>query len=193
MRIGLVALWLRAAGADPARSTAVRYAIGLVAAQLGWLALLALPAPRWLAGFVVLAPAKLLVPVWAERRRPTTWHPHHIAERFALLTLIVLGESVLSATTAIQAAVDGAALTPALLAVVAGGVLALFAMRWIYFDQPAHSLLKSSRAAFVWGYGHLVIFASDAAMGRSRLSAGAALAAVVVPLGLYGASVWTLG
>jgi low temperature requirement protein LtrA len=205
MRIGLVALWLRAAGADPARrGTAVRYAIGLVALQLGWLALLALPAHRWLAGFMVLAPAELLVPVWAERRRPTTWHPHHITERFGLLTLIVLGESVLSATTAIQAAVDGAALTPALLTVVVGGVLALFAMWWIYFDEPAHPLLKSSRTAFVWGYGHLVIFAStaavgaglaaaaDFAVGRSHLSGGAALAVVAVPLGLYVASVWAL-
>jgi low temperature requirement protein LtrA len=121
--------------------------IGLVVMQLGWLALLALPAPRWLAGFAVLAPAELLVPIWAERRRPTTWHPHHIAERFGLLTLIVLGESVLSATTAIQAAVDGATLTPVLLAVVVGGVLVLFAMWWIYFDEPAHPLLRSSRAA----------------------------------------------
>ena len=153
---------------------------------------------------MVLAPAELLVPVWAEHRRPTTWHPHHIAERFGLLTLIVLGESVLSATTAIQAAADGAALTPALLAVVVGGVLVLFAMWWIYFDEPAHPLLRSSRAAFVWGYGHLVIFAStaavgaglaaaaDAAVGRSRLSGGAAVAVVAVPLGLYVAGVWAL-
>jgi hypothetical protein len=56
----------------------------------------------------------------------------------------------------------------------------------------------------MWGYGHFVIFAStaavgaglaaaaDAAVGRSRLSGGAALAVVVVPLGLYVASVWTL-
>ena len=205
MRIGLVALWVRAALADAAgRGTAMRYAIGLIVVELGWLALLGLPARRWLAGFVVLAPAELLVPVWAERRRPTPWHPHHIAERFGLLTLIVLGESVLSATTAIQAAVDGAALTPALLAVVVGGLLALFSMWWIYFDEPVHHLLGSSRTAFVWGYGHFVIFAStaavgaglaaaaDYAVGRSHLGGGAALAVVLVPLGLYVTSVWAL-
>ena len=39
------------------------------------------------------------LPMWAERASPTTWHPHHIAERYGLLTLIVLGESILSATT----------------------------------------------------------------------------------------------
>ncbi len=51
MRIGLVALWLRAAGADPAdRRTAIRYAIGVSVCQLGWLGLLTWPSARWLAG-----------------------------------------------------------------------------------------------------------------------------------------------
>jgi len=205
MRIGLIALWLRAAASDRAgRRTAVRYALGLALVQMGWLALLALPADRWLAGWLVLAPAELLVPVWAERDRPTSWHPHHIAERFGLLTLIVLGESVLSASMAIQAAVDAATVTPALLAVIGGGILVLFAMWWLYFDEPTHHALVSSRAAFRWGYGHLVVFASTAAVGaglavaadyatgRAHLSGRAALAVVAVPLALYGASVWAL-
>jgi low temperature requirement protein LtrA len=85
MRIGLVALWLRAAASDRVgRRTAIRYAIGLTLVQLGWLALLALPADRWLAGWLVLGPAELVVPVWAEWHRPISWHPHHIAERFGL-------------------------------------------------------------------------------------------------------------
>ena len=44
------------------------------------------------------------MPVWAERAGPTTWHPDHIAERYGLLTLIVLGESILAATIAVQSA-----------------------------------------------------------------------------------------
>jgi low temperature requirement protein LtrA len=166
MRIGLVALWLRAAGADPAdRRTAIRYAIGVSVCQLGWLGLLTWPSARWLAGWLVLAPAELLVPIWAERARPTSWHPHHIAERFGVLTLIVLGESVLSATVAIQSALDAAAVTPLLIAVIVGGVLILFAMWWLYFDEPVHHLLVGNRVAFVWGYGHHVVFASTAAVG----------------------------
>ena len=46
----------------------------------------------------MLAALELPVPVWAERAAPTPWHPHHIAERYGLLTLIVLGESMLAAT-----------------------------------------------------------------------------------------------
>lgn len=205
MRIGLVALWLRAAASDRVgRRTASRYAIGLTLVQLGWLALLALPADRWLAGWLVLGPAELVVPVWAEWHRPISWHPHHIAERFGLLTLIVLGESVLSASMAIQAAVDASTVTPVLLSVIGGGIVVLFAMWWLYFDEPVHHVLVSSRAAFIWGYGHLVVFASTAAVGaglavaadyatgRAHLSGGAALAVVAVPLALYVASVWTL-
>jgi low temperature requirement protein LtrA len=84
------------------------------------------------------------------------------------------------------------------------GVLILFSMWWIYFDEPAHHLLGRSRTAFVWGYGHLVIFAStaavgaglaaaaDYAVGRSHLGGAATLAVVLVPLGLYLAGVWAL-
>jgi len=206
MRMGLVSLWLRAAASDPeGRRTALRYAAGVSTCQVGWILLLALAAsPWWLAGWLVLAAAEMLVPVWAERARPTPWHPHHIAERFGLLTLIVLGESVTSATVAIQSAITGAAITPGLFVVIASGVLIVFSMWWLYFDQPAHHLLVDNHGAFVWGYGHLVVFAStaavgaglaaatDYAIGRSRLSLVQAVAVVAIPAACYLASVWVL-
>ena len=43
----------------------------------------------------MLVVAELAVPIWGERAAGTTWHPGHIAERYGLFTLIVLGESVL--------------------------------------------------------------------------------------------------
>ena len=50
---------------------------------------------------------EMLVPAIAERHFPTPGTPHHIAERFGLFTLIVLGETVAAATVAVQSAVDG--------------------------------------------------------------------------------------
>ena len=42
---------------------------------------------------------ELAIPIWAERAgRPTPWHPEHIAERYGLFTIIVLGECVLAST-----------------------------------------------------------------------------------------------
>jgi low temperature requirement protein LtrA len=205
MRVGLVANWLRAARSDPAhRPTALRYAIGLVACQFGWLALLALPARQWAFGFLLMAPAELAVPVWAERARRTSWHAHHIVERYGLFTIIVIGESVLAATLAIQATVDAGDVSGRLAGLIVGGLLLLFSMWWIYFCPAAHRHLVSSRSAFVWGYGHLVIFASTAAVGagiavsvdfvqgRAHVSQWIANLTVAVPVALYIVSVWAI-
>ncbi|NUR79252.1 MAG: low temperature requirement protein A, partial [Dermatophilaceae bacterium] len=99
MRFAMVAMWLRAAGGHPeGRPTALTYAVGIAAVQVLWIARLLLEGRAVLmVSFFVLVALELLVPVVAERRGFTPFHPHHIAERYALLTLIVLGEVVLAA------------------------------------------------------------------------------------------------
>jgi low temperature requirement protein LtrA len=83
----------------------------------------------------------------------------------------------------------------------------------MYFSQPtehvvdrARSAFESGRASnsFVWGYGHLVVFASaaavgsgiavaaDRATGHSELSARGAALAVAIPVALYMLSVWAI-
>ncbi len=107
--VGLVAQWLRAARADVAvREEALRYAIGISVLQVFWLALLWAPAGLWIYGWLILIPLELLVQMLAERADNRRWHPHHISERYGLLTIIVIGESVLACTVAIQSAVDHA-------------------------------------------------------------------------------------
>jgi hypothetical protein len=141
--------------------------------------MLSWPAPARAYGFLLFALCELGVPLWAERAGKTSWHPHHIAERYGLLTLIVLGESVLSATEAVQSALEASASSWQLLSLGAGGLLIVFSIWWIYFEHPAQRVLHSTRVAFVWGYGHFPIFASIAATGagsrgrpRSRLASG---------------------
>jgi low temperature requirement protein LtrA len=149
MRAGpLVAQWLRAARSDPERRrTALAYAAGITLVQIGWMVRLLLPESWNVPAFLVLAVAELLVPIVAERSSMTPWHPRHIAERYGLFTLIVLGESVLWATLA------------------DAGVVIVFSIWRLYFDRPAHDLLTSLRRAFIWGYGKYLIFASLAAVG----------------------------
>ncbi|MER5220534.1 low temperature requirement protein A [Streptomyces flaveus] len=198
MRLGLVALWLRAARAHPeARATTVRYAAGLVVVQCAWIGWLFLPDDSRMPLFAVLALFDLAVPVWAEAAGRTPWHPHHIAERFGLFTLIVLGESVLAATTAVQQALDAREATAGLYAVAAGGLLIVLSMWWLYFAKPAALFLTSDRAAFPWGYGHYLVFGSAAAVGaglavnvdhvthHSEISDAAAGAAVTVPVAVF--------
>jgi low temperature requirement protein LtrA len=205
MRVGLVAQWLRAAAEDPARrATALRFAIGVTVAQLGWVARLWLPAAVAGPAFVPLVALELGVPVWAERRsRGTPWHRAHIVERYGLFTIIVLGECILAASTAIQAALEADG-DPAALVVLALGALVLIgAMWWAYFkDDAADDRSLVHLNAFIWGYGHYVVFAAVAAVGAGiqvaadslhrelGLSPTAASLAVAVPVAAYLAAAW---
>jgi len=213
MRVGLVSLWLRAAVNHlEGRGCAIRYAIGVTTCQIGWVSLLLLPESIRLYGWLVLVPLELSVPIWAERHGSTPWHPGHIAERYGLFTIIVLGESILAASLAIQSALDGGQSIADLASIAGGGLLIVFSMWWIYFDLPTDRLVGGARdafterprSAFVWGYGHLVVFASAAAVGAGLATAvdqasdhatlsdrGAALA-VTIPVSVYLLSVWLL-
>ncbi|MGW0516342.1 low temperature requirement protein A [Crossiella sp. NPDC003009] len=205
MRVAMVVQWLRAARSDPPRrACAHRFALGIALVQLGWIGRLFLPESLFLPGFLLLAALELLVPVWAERRGPTSWHPHHVAERYGLFTLIMLGESVLAATTAIRAGLAAQEHIPILISVAIAGLVILFSLWWLYFDQPAPAGLDRLGKALSWGYGHYLIFASAAAVGaglsvavdydlhRAHLPTVAAGLATTVPVAVFLLSVWLL-
>jgi low temperature requirement protein LtrA len=198
MRTSLVLLWLRVANDDPPhRRTALRMALGVTLCQLGWVALLLVPEAVKMPLFAVLVVAELSVPVIAERAGTTSWHPGHIAERYGCFTLIVLGESVLSGSGALGVAVGDAERLGQVWGIALGGLLLVFSMWWKYFARPAEDLLTSSRIAFQWGYGHLLIFASaaatgagiavavDQAVGDVEISRALAAACVTVPVSIY--------
>ncbi|MFF4062295.1 low temperature requirement protein A [Streptomyces sp. NPDC001668] len=206
MRLALIAQWLRVArsseGAE--RTMALRYAGGVLLCQVGWLGLLVLPegGRGWV--FLVMAVVEMCVPPFAERDHPTSWHPHHIAERYGLFTIIVLGETIAAATVAVKSGIDENDALDELLPIAAGGLLIIFAAWWIYFVVPIHGRLRSNKQAFLWGYGHYLVFASAAAIGaglevaveqavgKAHISTLAASAAVTLPTSLYLLTVWLL-
>nr|WP_260867335.1 low temperature requirement protein A [Streptomyces sp. SAJ15] len=206
MRLAMVSQWLRAARSTTGgeRTTALRYAEGVTLCQVGWLGLLFLPdaSKKWL--FLAMAIVELSVPLFAERVRQTTWHPHHIAERYGLFTIIVLGETIFAATVAVQSALDETDELGLLWPITLGGLLIVFSAWWIYFAVPIHEHLASNREAFLWGYGHYLVFGSAAAIGagievaveqavdKAHISTLAASAAVTVPTALYLTTVWLL-
>ncbi|MCM2412726.1 low temperature requirement protein A [Streptomyces sp. RKAG290] len=205
MRLAMVTQWLRAARSDPERRrSCLRYAVGIFVVQIGWVVRLSLPEDTGLATFAVLVLAEIAVPVWAERAATTTWHPHHIAERYGLFTLIVLGESITAATGAVRVALDTHAPLGDLAALVVGGILTVFALWWLYFAQSAPELLTTLRVALLWGYGHYFVFASAAAVGaglalnvahatgHGHLSDRAVAAAYTIPVAVFVTLVWLL-
>lgn len=206
MRIAMSVQWLRAARTAGAaeRAMALRYAGGVLVCQVGWLGLLVLPegGRGWL--YLAMVVLELCVPVFAERRHMSAWHPHHISERYGLFTIIVLGETIAAATVAVKSGIEENDALGEVLPIAAGGLLLVFSAWWIYFVVPAHSRLRTSRESFVWGYGHYVVFASAAAIGaglevaveqtvgKAHISTLAASAAVTLPTALYLLTVWAL-
>jgi len=172
MRAGLIALWLRAGNEDLAtRATARRYAMGITVAEVGWLSRLAIdeahvvPELGMRLIFFVLVAVELCVPRWSERPRPTTWHPHHIAERYGLFTIILLGEGVLAASMGVDEVVARGDVDASLVAVAVAGLVLVFSLWWMYFLEPCGEGLVTHRdRSYVWGYGHYGIFASLAAL-----------------------------
>lgn len=210
MRSSLVVQWLRVAADDPPRrETARRYATGIVVVQLGWVAFIFLPHAFEVPAFSIGVVAELLVPVWAERAGVTPWHPHHIAERYSLFYVIVLGETVLSTTVAIQQALTAHELHAGLISVVAGGVLIVFNIWWLYFSRNDGEALarvhdRYNHDTFLWGYGHYFLFAAGAAIGaglaarvdvwrhNSASSHVETAFAVTVPVAIVLATMWTI-
>jgi low temperature requirement protein LtrA len=206
MRLAMVGHWLRAAYSDPEhRPVALRFAGGVTVLQVLWVARLALHGDAGLAAFVVLGLCELAIPVWAERAGHTTWHRRHITERYGLFTIIVLGESLLAATIALQTAFDAGFADVELLSIAICGMVIVFAMWWLYFEVEENRLLSTDWGAFWYGYGHLPIFAAAAAVGagvqvlvehetgHGHISHFTASISVTLPVALYVMGVWAVG
>jgi low temperature requirement protein LtrA len=209
MRLAMIFQWLRAARQDPARRSAcITYAISISLAQIGWVVLaifdLSVPVTFFYAFLLVLV--EMTGPYIAERYKGgTPWHAHHIVERYGLLAIIALGEGVVGTVASISAIVDDSGWTVEAGMVCIAGVGLTFAMWWVYYILPgAHVLHKHRERSFVWGYGHIVLFAAIVATGaglhvaayyinhKAHIGSVATLLTVAIPLLVYLASLYAL-
>ena len=90
-----------------------------------------------------------------------------LIERFGLLTIIVLGETLTGVVTGLaREPVSGLTLATGLVAVVVG-----FGAWWTYFDFAGHRPPRPKRAASLqWMLSHLPLTAAIAAMGAAMVS-----------------------
>ncbi|MBE1584532.1 low temperature requirement protein A [Nonomuraea angiospora] len=203
MRLAMVAQWLRAARTDASiRRTAQVYAGGIAAVQVLWLLQLTLPEVPGLISLVLLIGVEVAIPVIAQRRGTTPWHPHHITERYGLFTLILLGESLLASSNAIIEAVHDAEALGRLISIGALTFVATAALWWIYFWPPHHRSITSFGGSLRYGYVHYFVFAAagafsagieveiDVLTGHSELSNPTASFAVTVPVAIFLAGTW---
>jgi low temperature requirement protein LtrA len=165
MRLVLLALYLRAIRyVEPARALATLYFSAFALAVCVWLGSLALPEPErywlWAAALAI----ELSAPVSGWRLLPQApVDPRHLPERFGLLTIIVLGESVF----AVVVGVEGVSWEASSALAAAGGFLAAACIWWIYFgflDAPTVAGGGVMRG-LVLTYSHFFVFSGIAALG----------------------------
>jgi len=165
VRLVLLALYARAARhVREARPLARWFLTAFGVAVLIWLASLAVPRPWAYVVWGVALTIELATPIRGWRLvRDAPIHPRHIPERFGLLTLIVLGESVLAVVLGVSKAswVMGSA----------GAAVAAFlvaaSLWWIYFDFVDEGAI-SARGIFgglTYTYMHYFVVVGLAALG----------------------------
>lgn len=153
----LVVMYLRVMFANPGvRPVASCLAGGFSIGALLWLASAAMPGAwmyaLWVAGLLV----DFVTPF---RCRPLLKaagvHKHHLPERFGLLVIILLGESV----AGLISALTPQELTPVMFTIALLGFISLSAVWWHYFAVIEHVVIdRELGAAHLMIYGHLPIF-----------------------------------
>lgn len=214
MRVALIGLWLRARAADPGRRAAIMtYVTTLAVAQIGWVVLVfvSMPIAPTVVCMLLLVCVELLGPVIGERKAGTTpWQAHHIAERYSCMAIIALGEGVVGTIGSLALLVDSDGWTVDAVLLLVSGIGLTVGMWWTYFMLPSAEVLHAHRErAFGWGYGHMPVFWSIAAVGAGlhvasyyldpqeagfevHVSAVGTVLTVAVPLTIYLAGLYTI-
>jgi low temperature requirement protein LtrA len=154
LRSFMLGLYWRAWRAVPeARPLVGLYGGGYTLGVAIWLASLAFAPPARYVVWAVAQAVELSLPPLAtriHRRVPTSGS--HVPERWALFTLIVLGESIV----AVAAVTAGTNWRVESAAVAVAGFAAIAGVWWLYFDRQAGVVLRGTTASVVlYSYAHL--------------------------------------
>jgi low temperature requirement protein LtrA len=171
VRLVLIALYARASRHVPEARGLVRvYIRAFSFAVLIWLASLAFDAPWAYVVWGIALAVELSAPVRAWRFLPDApVDSRHLPERFGLLTLIVLGESVLAVVLGVsKISWDGGSAVAA-----AAGFIVAASLWWIYFDFLDEGALTARGLFGGLTYTYMNYFV---VVGLAALGAGVKLA-----------------
>ena len=170
LRSLMVGLYLRSYRHVPeARALSGRYASEYSLAIAIWAASLAFESPTRYVLWAVAIAWELSIPTLARRLfTAIPVHASHVPERFALFTIIVLGETIV--VVALGTAGSEWELAAAVVAVL--GFVAAAAIWWVYFGGGGEvTMSRSPTAVIVFTHAHIPLLAA-----LTSVSAGIALA-----------------
>ncbi|HYM64824.1 MAG TPA: low temperature requirement protein A [Gaiellaceae bacterium] len=159
LRSLMIGLYLRSYRHVPAaRPLIVRYAGGYSLGVALWLVSLAFGAPeRYVLWGIALAWEYSLPTLTRRFHEAIPVHPSHVPERFALFTIIVLGESLVA--VALGTADSEWHLSSAVIAAL--GFFAAAAIWWIYFGSGSElALERSATPILVFAHAHIPLLAA---------------------------------
>jgi low temperature requirement protein LtrA len=200
LRSIMLALYARAWRAVPEARALIRFYGGGYSLGVSlWLVSLAFDTPWRYVVWIVAQVIELSLPPLSTRlHRRIPVSASHLPERWALFTLIVLGESVV----AVGIATSGTSWSFSSAAAAVLGFASVAAVWWLYFDRQAGVVLRGSTMSIVvYSYAHIPLLLGLAAMsagmrlviaraGADHLGSGASVALVggvlVYLLGLAG-------
>lgn len=174
MRVAVVAQWCRVLVDDPRyRGLALGNIVSVSVAQVGWVVFIIAPISLHTALPIlcVLWLIDLSGPAITEvrsRRRGigSPWHPHHIAERYSLLAIIAIGETITGTLASAQEISSAQGWSLSTVVIVGAGALVSFSLWWAYFLLPSAPILAVRRDKVLpWAYGHAIVYASITAVG----------------------------
>jgi len=149
--------------AEKGRALALFYFSVFGLAVVVWLVSLAVPEPARYALWAVALTFEVSAPLAGWRLLPQApVDPRHLPERFGLLTIIVLGESVFAVVLGVRDVSWDASSALA----AGGGFLAAAAIWWIYFDFLDSSVESGGLLrGLTLTYAHYFVYAGIAAVG----------------------------
>ncbi|REJ76874.1 MAG: hypothetical protein DWQ36_16325 [Acidobacteria bacterium] len=168
VRLVIVLFYVRAwLQVEEARALSARYATWFGVGAAFWLVSAFVPPPWvwsiWAVGLTI----ELTAPFGGRLRELTLQHPPdaaHMAERYGLLTIIVLGESFVKVLSDLADSAERVGWGTA----GQGGLALLItcSVWWIYFDDVVHSRIRPRPGArYIWLYSHLPLAIGITALG----------------------------
>jgi low temperature requirement protein LtrA len=160
----MLVLYARAWRAVPdARPLIRRYGLGYGTAVVVWLVSLAFDTPeRYALWGAALALELSMPPLSTRLHRTIPTSSSHLPERWALFTMIVIGESIV----AVAVGTSDADWRVSSAAAAVLGFAAVAAVWWLYFDRMDEIVVRgSSPAMVVYSYAHLPLLMALAALG----------------------------
>jgi low temperature requirement protein LtrA len=146
------------------KSFSLEILIGPVIGSIVWLVSLGLPIPQQYYVWVVAVVIQVYAPyiAWKTKTIDIPINTDHIVERYCLLTIIVLGETMV----AVSAGIDSAPDTETFLTAVFGYIV-IACIWWTYFNWDFGNIkpFEGLSNVFSFGYGHFVVFLVIAAFG----------------------------